>query len=166
MRAALFAEHLWHAPDYSSELLFSRGLGFISLSEANGEDTDFSWIPQVWQTFPQHRVVLLTDGNGYPPKAILPSGRKRTSAVLLQVRTNLPINVGQIEATVQSFASSFVHVDSLRDLAAAWAMLSHQHHTPNFGSGKSGTSFPPAESCCSADKDNTPPAGRRDEFHF
>jgi hypothetical protein len=123
VRAALFAEHLWHAPDYSSELLFSRSLGFISLSDANGEDTDFSWLPQVWQAFPRHRVLLLTDGNGYPPKAILPSGRKRTSAVLLQVRRNLPQNLEQIEATIASFASSFVHVDNLSELASTWALL-------------------------------------------
>jgi hypothetical protein len=68
-------------------------------------------------------VVLLTDGNGYSPKAILPSGRMRTSAVLLQVRRNLSQNVAQIEATIQSFTSSFVHVDNLRELAAAWALL-------------------------------------------
>jgi hypothetical protein len=123
VRAALFAEHLWHAPDYSSELLFSRSLGFISLSDANGDDTDFSWLPQVWQVFPQHRVLLLTDGNGYPPKAILPSARKRTSAVLLQVRRNLPQNLEQIEATIACFASSFVHVDTLSELASAWALL-------------------------------------------
>jgi hypothetical protein len=123
VRAALFAEHLWHAPDYSSELLFSRSLGFISLNDANGEDTDFTWLPQVWQAFPQHRILLLTDGNGYPPKAILSSGRKRTSAVLLQVRRNLPQNLEQIEATIASFASSFVHVDTLSELASAWALL-------------------------------------------
>jgi len=123
VRAAVFAEQLWHAPDFSAELLFATSLSSISLIEARGEDTDFSWLPHVWQTFPTHRVVLLTDGNGYPPKAILPSGRKRTSAVLLQVRRNLSQNVSQIEATIQSFASSFVHVDNLRELAAAWALL-------------------------------------------
>ena len=123
VRAAIFAEHLWHAPDFSADILFSASLGSISLMEARGEDTNFSWLPQVWQSFPDYRVVLLTDGNGYPPKAILPSGRKRTSVVLLQVRKNLPTNVAQIEATIQSFASSFVHVDNLRELAAAWALL-------------------------------------------
>ncbi len=122
-RAAIFAEHLWHAPNFSADMLFAASLGSISLSEASGEDTDFSWLPQVWQSFPDYRVVLLTDGNGYPPKAILPSGRKRTSAVLLQVRRNLPANVGQIETTIQSFASSYVHVDNLTELAAAWALL-------------------------------------------
>ena len=122
-RAAIFAEHLWHAPNFSADMLFAASLGSISLSEASGEDTDFSWLPQVWQAFPDYRVVLLTDGNGYPPKAILPSGRKRTSAVLLQVRRNLPANVGQIEDTIGSFTSSFVHVDNLSELAAAWALL-------------------------------------------
>jgi hypothetical protein len=43
--------------------------------------------------------------------------------VLLQVRKNLPANVGQIEDTIQSFASNFVHVDNLSELAAAWALL-------------------------------------------
>jgi hypothetical protein len=123
VRAAIFAERLWHAPDFSAELLFATSLSSISLIEARGEDTDFSWLPHVWQTFPNHRVVLLTDGNGYPPKAILPSGRKRTSAVLLQVRRNLSQNVAQIEANIGSFASSIVHVDNLRELAAAWALL-------------------------------------------
>jgi hypothetical protein len=123
VRAAVFAEQLWHAPDFSAELLFATGLSSISLVEARGDDTDFSWLPHIWQTFPAYRVVLLTDGNGYPPMAILPSGRKRTSAVLLQVRGNFPSKVAQIEATIQSFASSFVHVDNLRELAAAWALL-------------------------------------------
>jgi hypothetical protein len=123
VRAAIFAEHLWHAPNFSADVLFAANLGSISLIEARGEDTNFSWLPHVWQLFPDYRVVLLTDGNGYSPKAILPSGRKRTSAVLLQVRKNLPTNVVQIEATIQSFASSFVHVDNLSELAAAWALL-------------------------------------------
>jgi hypothetical protein len=47
----------------------------------------------------------------------------RNSAVLLQVRKNAPANVGQIETTIHSFASSFVHVDKLSELAAAWALL-------------------------------------------
>lgn len=123
VRAAIFAEHLWHAPNFSADILFAASLGSISLHEASGDDTDFSWLPQVWQAFPGYRVVLLTDGNGYPPKAILPTGRKRTSAVLLQIRRNLPTNVAQIEATIQSFASSYVHVDNLSELAAAWALL-------------------------------------------
>lgn len=123
VRAAIFAEHLWHAPDFSADLLFAASVGSISLFEASGEDTDFSWLPQVWQSFPDYRVVLLTDGNGYPPKAILPSGRKRTSAVLLQVRRNLPANIAQIEDTIRSFTSSYVHVDNLSELAAAWALL-------------------------------------------
>ena len=123
VRAAIFAEHLWHAPNFSADILFAASLGSISLFEARREDTDFSWLPHVWQLFPGYRVVLLTDGNGYPPKVILPSGRKRTSAVLLQVRKNARANVGQIETTIQSFASSFVHVDNLSELAAAWALL-------------------------------------------
>ena len=123
VRAAIFAENLWHAPNFSADILFAASLGSISLIEARGEDTNFSWLPHVWQVFPDYRVVLLTDGNGYPPKAILPSGRKRTSAVLLQVRKNAPPNLAQIEDTIQSFASSFVHVDNLSELAAAWALL-------------------------------------------
>jgi len=123
VRAAIFADHLWHALDFSADMLFAGSLGSISLLEVKGEDTDFSWLPHIWQSFPDHRVVLLTDGSGHPPSAILPSGRKRTSVVLLQLRRNAPANVAQIEAAVQSFASSFVHVDDLSELAAAWALL-------------------------------------------
>jgi hypothetical protein len=123
VRAAIFADHLWHAPDFSADMLFARSLGSISLAEAKGGDTDFSWLPHIWLSFPDHRVVLLTDGSGHPSSAILPSGRRRTSAVLLQLRRNTPANVPQIEAAIQSFASSFVHVDDLSELAAAWALL-------------------------------------------
>lgn len=123
VRAAFFAENLWHAPGFSADVLFAAGLGQISLKLADGDDTDFSWLPHLWQSLPTHRVVLLTDGNGYPPKSVLPGDRKRTSAILLQVRRNDPANLAQIETTVSSFASTYVHVDQLSELAAAWALL-------------------------------------------
>jgi hypothetical protein len=42
----------------------------------------------------------------------------------LQVRRNCSAEkVAEIETTIQAFASSFVHVDDLRELAAAWALL-------------------------------------------
>jgi hypothetical protein len=124
VRAAIFAEHLWHAPNFSADVLFAAGLGTLSLVEARGEDTNFSWLPHVWQAFPDYRVILLTDGNGYQPNAIIPSGRKRTSVVLLQVRRNCSTEkAAEIENAIQAFASGFVHVDNFSELAAAWALL-------------------------------------------
>jgi hypothetical protein len=44
--------------------------------------------------------------------------------VLLQIRRNCGAEkVAEIESAIQAFASSFVHVDSLAELAAAWALL-------------------------------------------
>jgi hypothetical protein len=43
--------------------------------------------------------------------------------VVLQVRKNAPANIAQIETTVQYFASSFIHVGKLSELAVALALL-------------------------------------------
>ena len=123
VRAAIFAEHLWHAPDFSAELLFATSLSSISLIEARGEDTNFSWLPHVWQTFPDssrgaadRRQRISAQGD--------PSIRKKAHIGGAAAGPQEPAqNVAQIEATIQSFASSFVHVDNLSELAAAWALL-------------------------------------------
>jgi energy-converting hydrogenase Eha subunit B len=124
VRAGIFSGNLWHAPGFSPDALFAASLGPVSMSEANGPDTSFRWLPRIWQLFPDYRVLLLTDGYGYTPQIILPSQKARTAAILLQVRRNYsPEDVMTIEEVVGAVADRFVHVDALEDLAAAWATL-------------------------------------------
>jgi hypothetical protein len=127
VRLGLFAAELWHAPDFSVQPLFAAHLGPVTLLEADGDDTSFRWLPHVWQRFPRHRILLLTDGAGYIPGLVLPSQRERTCALLLKVRTNYPEDVAEIESDVSAIAARFVHVDRLDELASAWAALVPRH---------------------------------------
>jgi hypothetical protein len=122
VRALIFAESSWHAPDYSAEALFAQHLDSAWLSEADGEDTTFAWLPVVWQAFPNHQVVLLTDGVGHLPSVLLPSGRKRTAALLLD--GHLPPDAATNAAlTLDRIAALSVRVGKLEDLPALWASL-------------------------------------------
>jgi hypothetical protein len=123
-RGAIFSTDLIHEKDFSPEIFFSDSIGSASMLDAHGPDTDFGWLPIVWQTFPNHRVLLLTDGAGHPPQLALPSARRRTSTILLKVRSNLDAQaVQEIEGVVSGFSERFVHVDSLEEIAAAWSVV-------------------------------------------
>lgn len=120
VRGAVFEGYLMHDKDFDAEVFFSRTIGGQDLSNANGISTSFGWLPLVWQTFPDYRVVLLTDGNGLSPTVIPAACRKRTSAILLQVDN---YDRKQVEGTVGKFAEKFVHVNKLDELAAAWSLV-------------------------------------------
>jgi hypothetical protein len=89
--------------------------------DANGMITSFGWLPMIWQRFPKHRVVLLTDGNGTIPHAIPTSCKNRTSAILLNV-TDIRLRL-KVEDTVSKFAERFVHVNNLDEIATAWSLV-------------------------------------------
>jgi hypothetical protein len=76
----------------------------------------------VWQAFPNHQVVLLTDGVGKSPAVILPSGRKRTAALLLAAHIP-PEARAQADVIIDQIAASSVRVNRLDDLSALWASL-------------------------------------------
>ncbi len=116
---AIFERSLIHEKDFNADIFFASEIGSRSLMCADGNTTSFGWLPLVWQMFPKHRIVLLTDGNGLRPPVVPLASRKRTSAILLQVNTGTRIN---IEATVQAFAERFVHVDDLSEIASAWSV--------------------------------------------
>jgi hypothetical protein len=120
VRGAVFEGYLMHDKDFDAEVFFSRTIGGQDLSNANGISTSFGWLPLVWQTFPDYRIVLLTDGNGLSPTVIPAACRKRTSAILLQVDN---YDRKQVEGTVCKFAEKFVHVNKLDELAAAWSLV-------------------------------------------
>jgi len=120
VRGAIFEGNLIHEKEFSAKIFFSTDIGSMSLTTATGMETSFGWLPLVWQKFPHHRVVVLTDGNGLYPSVVPMACRKRTSAILLQVSSvDRPI----VQATVQKFAEKFVHVTQLDEIASAWAVV-------------------------------------------
>jgi hypothetical protein len=121
VRGAVFAGHLMHNKDFSPDIFFSSSVGGTSMLDAHGMITSFGWLPLIWQRFPRHRVVLLTDGNGMIPLAIPTSCRNRTSAILLNV-TDIRIRL-KVEDTVSKFAERFVHVNNLDEIATAWSLV-------------------------------------------
>jgi hypothetical protein len=124
-RAVLFAENAWHVPDYDAiATLFANALaGGPNLSNAGGSDTTFAWLPEIWQQFPDHQILLLTDGCGYLPSFILPSCRKRTSVLLLGLNGFSDVDRQKIFATADAIAEKVVEVNSLTDLVGVWATL-------------------------------------------
>lgn len=120
VRGAVFEGELIHDRDFSAEIFFSTEIGTVSLTSATGMNTSFGWLPLVWQRFPQHRIVVLTDGNGLYPPVVPTACRKRTSAILLQVSK---ADRAQVQATVRRFAEKFVHVNQLDEIASAWAVV-------------------------------------------
>jgi|GEM_PF-1173389 len=121
VRGAIFEDYLMHTKDFSAEIFFSTRVGNLNISDAQGNYTSFGWLPLIWQKFPKHRVVLLTDGNGMTPHAVPVSCRKRTSAILLKVNDGR-IRL-QVENAVNKFAERFVHVNNLDEIAAAWSLV-------------------------------------------
>jgi hypothetical protein len=121
VRGAIFEDFLMHTKDFSAEIFFSTRVGSLNISDAQGNYTSFGWLPLIWQKFPKHRVVLLTDGNGMTPHAVPVSCRRRTSAILLKVNDDSIRS--QVESTVNKFAERFVHVNNLDEIATAWSLV-------------------------------------------
>jgi hypothetical protein len=124
-RALLFAENAWHAPDFdATAALFASFLqGGPNLDNACGNDTSFTWLPEIWQQFPEHQVLLLTDGAGYLPAFVPPACRKRTSVVLIGLESYDDSGRAKILATADAIAEKVVEVKSLADLVGVWATL-------------------------------------------
>ena len=75
--------------------------------------TSFFFLPHVWRQWPEHRVLLLTDGYATPPPT-LPADRQRTAAVLI-----LEGNY----STLAGMAGQTVRLADLKDLPTLLAML-------------------------------------------
>jgi hypothetical protein len=121
VRGAIFEGGLVHTRDFDAGIFFSSAIGSRSMHLADGNLTSFGWLPLVWQTFPRHRIVLLTDGNGFYPPVVPQSCRRRTSAILLQV--DAVSERCRVEDTVRRFAERLVHVNRLDEIVSAWAIV-------------------------------------------
>ena len=125
VRCLLFAQNAWHAADFNAyALFFAQGLGGgVSLNNAEGPSTSFGWLAEVWQRYPDHQVLVLTDGAGYLPAYIPDSCRKRTATLLIGLENYSDDQLGGIRKTAEAIAAKVVEVPSLDDLAVVWATL-------------------------------------------
>jgi hypothetical protein len=125
VRGLLFAGNAWHTVDFDAEMLFfARALGGgVNLEKAEGSTTHFGWLPEVWQRYPDHQVLVLTDGAGSLPAYIPDSCRSRTSALLIGLENYSDDQKEDIRTIAEAIAGKVVEVRSLDDLAGVWATL-------------------------------------------
>ena len=125
VRGLLFAGSAWHTASFDAGVLFfARALGGgVDLGKAEGSTTRFGWLPEVWQRYPDHQVLVLTDGAGSLPAYIPDSCRKRTSALLIGLENYSDEQREEILTVAEAIAGKVVEVPSLDDLAGIWATL-------------------------------------------
>jgi hypothetical protein len=125
VRGLLFAGSAWHTADFDANaLFFARALGGgVDLGKAEGSTTHFGWLPEVWQHYPDHQVLILTDGAGSLPAYIPDSCRARTSALLIGLENYSDEQQEDVRSIAETIAGKVVEVPSLGDLAGVWATL-------------------------------------------
>lgn len=84
-----------------------------------GNGTSFRFLVELWRRYPAHPVLVITDGSGDPPDAILSADRERTGAILI------PPGDGD---RAQPWSARQIVLADLRHLAAVMAMLVPRAH--------------------------------------
>ena len=113
VRGLVFDDQVWYAKEFDSKMFFATSVAGISLLEAH-ENTSFAWLPFLWSKFPNHRVVMITDGGESSSLAgisyVPTRQRARTSAIVIP--EGKPENMKIVAANV-------IEVSSLSLLAGA-----------------------------------------------
>jgi len=89
-------------------------LAFLTFSEMHGffrGGTSFRFLDRAWRRWPDHQVLLLTDGDGSMPHP-LPRDRERTAVLLIDS-----------DLDVSPMAARAVPLASLDKLASVFALL-------------------------------------------
>ena len=79
----------------------------------NSGGTDFLFLSEAWRRWPQHRILLLTDGCGAVP-GVLPQDKARTAAIVIPDGD---------PATMREIAARVVELDDVTRLPSLMAML-------------------------------------------
>ena len=111
VRGLIFNHFAWHAKGFDPMVFFADAVAGLPLDEASG-GTSFAWLPLVWQDFPYHRVVVLTDGDsGFHGIHHIPDRRRKETAAVV-IPPGSPDNMLTV-------AANAVEVADLRLLAGA-----------------------------------------------
>ncbi len=76
----VFGDHAWTTPDSDSLALAPERTAQVGRT---GSGTSFRFLSDLWRRYPQHRVLVLTDGSGDAPSVVIPADRQRTSALII-----------------------------------------------------------------------------------
>ncbi len=104
----LFNSHGYVAAEADDRLAF---LSFSDMHSGFRGGTSFAFLDRAWRRWPQHQVLVLTDGDGYMPHA-LPADRERTAVLLIDS-----------DLDVSPIAARAVPLASLDKLATVFALL-------------------------------------------
>ncbi len=104
----LFNSHGYVAAEEDDRLAF---LSFSDMHSGFRGGTSFAFLDRAWRRWPQHQVLVLTDGDGYMPHA-LPADRERTAVLLIDS-----------DLDVSPIAARAVPLASLDKLASVFALL-------------------------------------------
>ncbi len=104
----LFNSHGYVAAEADDRLAF---LSFSDMHSGFRGGTSFAFLDRAWRRWPQHQVLVLTDGDGYMPHA-LPADRERTAVLLIDS-----------DLDVSPMAARAVPLASLDKLATVFALL-------------------------------------------
>ena len=104
----LFNSHGYVAAEEDDRLAF---LSFSDMHSGFRGGTSFAFLDRAWRRWPQHQVLVLTDGDGYMPHA-LPADRERTAVLLIDSVLD-----------VSPIAARAVPLASLDKLATVFALL-------------------------------------------
>jgi hypothetical protein len=107
----VFGDSAWMTPSGdAAPLTLAHG----TIKGRTGSGTSFAFLSELWRRYPDHQVLVITDGSGDSPDAVLPADRQRTGAVI--------IPQGEVDRA-QSWSARQVVLNDLRHLAAVLAML-------------------------------------------
>ena len=109
--AVVFADSAWRTPngdDLPLGVTQERNRAWV------GSGTCFRFLTELWRRYPDHPFLVLTDGSGNPPDAVLNADRKRTHALI--------IPRGEADQA-KAWSGRQVVLADLRHLASVMAML-------------------------------------------
>ena len=75
----VFGDYAWSTGADSLAL----ALDYSTQRSRTGGGTSFRFLSDLWRRYPEHRVLVLTDGAGTPPECVLPGDRERTAALII-----------------------------------------------------------------------------------
>jgi hypothetical protein len=78
-----FTEDLHKPTNQGHKGLFSQWLDSLSMETLPYGGTSFAWLSGVWLEYPEHHVVVVTDGDGDYPPVVSDSCRKRTTVIAI-----------------------------------------------------------------------------------
>jgi hypothetical protein len=90
LELVFFTEDLFKPANQGHKGLFSRWLDGMPVDNLPYGGTSFAWLSGVWLEYPEHHVVVVTDGDGPSPLVVSESCRQRTTVIAIDSKDKTP----------------------------------------------------------------------------